>query len=186
MGQTPIYDPLRGERINADVPATGADPQLVGHPDREQAVRWLLPCGKHRHTPPAAPRRCPVPAAIPQRGAPRQVSTMRIGDTEVACDRYTAANLDPQRRQMLSSRGSPSIMTPVTRLRNEDDAAHDCPQRAGPSRSGDGAGLPIRVPFLVVFLPLGSWWIRDRSGRRVQGVEGLGRYTGPRRQVRSA
>jgi hypothetical protein len=30
MGQTPIYDQLRGERINADVPATGADPQLVG------------------------------------------------------------------------------------------------------------------------------------------------------------
>ncbi|MGH3620031.1 MAG: hypothetical protein ACRDQV_18740, partial [Pseudonocardiaceae bacterium] len=32
MGQTPIYDQLRGERINADVPATGADPQLVGRP----------------------------------------------------------------------------------------------------------------------------------------------------------
>jgi hypothetical protein len=32
MGPTPIYDQLRGERINADVPATGADPQLVGHP----------------------------------------------------------------------------------------------------------------------------------------------------------
>ena len=44
----------------------------------------------------------------------------------------------------------------------------------------------MRVPLLVVFLPLGSWWIRDRSGRGVQGVEGLGRDTGPRRQVRSA
>jgi hypothetical protein len=32
MGQTPIYDQLRGERINADVPHTGGDPQLVGHP----------------------------------------------------------------------------------------------------------------------------------------------------------
>jgi hypothetical protein len=32
MGQTPIYDQLRGERINADVPPAGADPQLVGHP----------------------------------------------------------------------------------------------------------------------------------------------------------
>ncbi|MDT7595928.1 MAG: hypothetical protein QOJ06_1474, partial [Pseudonocardiales bacterium] len=31
-GSEPIYDRLRGERINADVPATGADPQLVGHP----------------------------------------------------------------------------------------------------------------------------------------------------------
>jgi hypothetical protein len=32
MGQTPIYDQLRGERINADVPPAGTDPQLVGHP----------------------------------------------------------------------------------------------------------------------------------------------------------
>jgi hypothetical protein len=35
MGHTPIYDQLRGERINADVPATGADPQLVGHPGED-------------------------------------------------------------------------------------------------------------------------------------------------------
>jgi hypothetical protein len=27
MGQTPIYDQVRGERINADVPAVGADLQ---------------------------------------------------------------------------------------------------------------------------------------------------------------
>jgi hypothetical protein len=32
MGQTPIYDQLRGERINVDVPPTGTDSQLVGHP----------------------------------------------------------------------------------------------------------------------------------------------------------
>jgi hypothetical protein len=42
MGQTPIYDQLRGERINADVPATGADPQLVGRPG-EQAVLAVAP-----------------------------------------------------------------------------------------------------------------------------------------------
>ena len=29
MGQTPIYDQVRGERINADVPASGVDPQRV-------------------------------------------------------------------------------------------------------------------------------------------------------------
>jgi hypothetical protein len=29
----------------------------------------------------------------------------------------------------------------------------------------------MRVPLLVVFLPLGSGWIRGRNGRRVQGVE---------------
>jgi hypothetical protein len=59
------------------------------------------------------------------------------------------------------------------------------PQRAGPCGVGDGAGVVHRFPLLVVFLPLGSWWIRDRSGRRVQGVEGLGRYTGLRCRVRS-
>ncbi|MDQ4093762.1 MAG: hypothetical protein M3143_10285 [Actinomycetota bacterium] len=36
MSQTPIYDQLRGERINADVPATGADPQPVGHPGQHR------------------------------------------------------------------------------------------------------------------------------------------------------
>jgi hypothetical protein len=38
MGQTPIYDQLRGERINADVPATGVDPQRVGHPGEQPVV----------------------------------------------------------------------------------------------------------------------------------------------------
>jgi hypothetical protein len=78
-----------------------------------------------------------------------------------------------------------SIMTPVTRPPAEDDAGHDHPSGQAPPAAETELGLPIR-PLLVVFLPLGSWWIRDRSGRRVQGVEGLGRYTGPRRQVRSA
>ncbi len=47
MGQTPIYEQLRGERINVEVPATGADPQRVDHP------------GKHRLLAVA-----PVPAAV--------------------------------------------------------------------------------------------------------------------------
>ena len=77
-------------------------------------------------------------------------------------------------------------MIPVTRRPHEDEAAHVYPPVGRPCGVADGAGLSVRVPLLVVFLPLGSWWIRDRSGRRVQGVEGLGRYTGPRCQVRSA
>ena len=47
VGQTPIYDQLRGERINADVPATGADPQRVDH------------AGKHR-----LPAGAPVPTEV--------------------------------------------------------------------------------------------------------------------------
>ena len=38
MGQTPIYDQLRGERINADVPPIGADSRLVGHPGEHPVV----------------------------------------------------------------------------------------------------------------------------------------------------
>jgi hypothetical protein len=30
-GQTPIYDQLRGERVNVDVSTTGPDPQRVDH-----------------------------------------------------------------------------------------------------------------------------------------------------------
>jgi hypothetical protein len=112
--------------------------------------------------------------------------TARTGDTEVARDRTSAANLDPRRRQMLRSDGSTSIMTAVTRPRNEDDAAHDHSSGQAPAASETELGLSIRFPLLAVFLPLGSWWIRDRSGRRAQGVERLDRYTRPRRQVRSA
>jgi hypothetical protein len=38
MGQTPVYDQLRGERINADVPATGADPTLVDRPGQHHLL----------------------------------------------------------------------------------------------------------------------------------------------------
>jgi hypothetical protein len=77
-------------------------------------------------------------------------------------------------------------MTPVTRPPHEDDAAHVHPGGQAPAASETELGWSMRFPLLVVFLPLGSWWIRDRSGRRVEGVEGLGQDTGPRRQVRSA
>jgi hypothetical protein len=38
MGRTPIYDQLRGERINADVPAADADPQVVGRRGRHHVL----------------------------------------------------------------------------------------------------------------------------------------------------
>ncbi|PZS22559.1 MAG: hypothetical protein DLM60_04175 [Pseudonocardiales bacterium] len=38
MGQTPIYEQLRGERINVEVPATGADPQRVDHPGKHHLL----------------------------------------------------------------------------------------------------------------------------------------------------
>jgi hypothetical protein len=47
MGETPIYDQVRGERINADVPVSGVDPQ------------WAAYHGKHRLRPDT-----PVPPAV--------------------------------------------------------------------------------------------------------------------------
>ena len=76
-------------------------------------------------------------------------------------------------------------MTAVTRPPHEETRRRVL-QAGRPRRVGDELGLPVSVPLLVVFLPLGSWWTRDRSGCRAQGVERLGRYTRPRRQVRSA
>ena len=73
----------------------------------------------------------------------------------------------------------------MARQPHEDQAAHGHPRGRSRPRRKTKLGLSIAVPLLVVFLPLGSWWIRDRSGRRVEGVEGLGRYTGPRCRVRS-
>jgi hypothetical protein len=155
MGRTPIYDQLRGERINADVPAAEAGPQVGGRRgrhhvlvvapgpaavagppgpstgldgnrhhlletssavqpagdgdarsrwgDREQLFRWQPTRGKHRHTTPAAPRRCPAPATTPQPRAQQQVITVRTGDRGVDRDRHrthteprTAAPADAQ------------------------------------------------------------------------------------------
>jgi len=44
VSQTPTYDQLRGERINADVPAGEADPHPVDRPGRHR-VRDDMPAG---------------------------------------------------------------------------------------------------------------------------------------------
>jgi hypothetical protein len=74
VSQTPIYDQLRGERINADVPATGADPHRVGYP------------GKH-HLPPGVPSVAAVfgrPAGARSGLALNQHYPVAIADTALA------------------------------------------------------------------------------------------------------
>lgn len=44
VSQTPTYDQLRGERINADVPAGEVDPHTVGRPGRHR-IRDAMPAG---------------------------------------------------------------------------------------------------------------------------------------------
>lgn len=55
VSQTPIYNQLRGERINADVPANAADPGDVGHTGKHR-----LPAGES--SPTATPRGRTYPA----------------------------------------------------------------------------------------------------------------------------
>ncbi len=85
VGQTPIYDQLRGERINVDVPSSGADSQRVGHragntacppgaqavfgsPDPEGARSEDHQCGAWTY-PPGWP--AGVPPVVHARHAPR-------------------------------------------------------------------------------------------------------------------
>ncbi|MFY9806683.1 MAG: hypothetical protein WAK86_05380 [Pseudonocardiaceae bacterium] len=53
MSQTPIYDQLRRERINADVPAGAANPHQVGQAGqhrRSAGTRRHAPAGRHSPT----------------------------------------------------------------------------------------------------------------------------------------
>ena len=105
--------------------------------DRERPCPREPTADTPRHTLPAALQRHAQPATISQPRAQRQVVTVLTGDREVDRDRYSAPNLDPRRRQELSSRGSMSIMTPVTRPPKKDDAARvhraDKPSASEPS-----------------------------------------------------
>lgn len=47
VSQTPTYDQLRGERINADVPAGEADPHPVDRPGKHR-IRDDMPAGSAR------------------------------------------------------------------------------------------------------------------------------------------
>jgi hypothetical protein len=42
MGETPIYDQVRGERINADVPASGVDPQPASYHGKHRLLADTL------------------------------------------------------------------------------------------------------------------------------------------------
>jgi hypothetical protein len=70
-------------------------------------------------------------------------------------------------------------MRPVTR-RPHEETRRRVLQAGRPRRVGDELGLLVSVPLLVVSYRCDEWWIRDRSGRRIHGVERLGRYTRPR------
>ena len=237
MGQTPIYDQLRGERINADVPPAGADPQLVGHPGENPGLAVApvpaavfgpgpatdLGANRH-HLVPTSP--ASQPAADGQRAVavwgPRAGCSLAGHAQQVPAHAASSSPALPGSSRHFAARGAaadehgahrrqgggpgrvqrsePRLATPAgAQFRwfevdhdtgdsspYEDEAAHVYPSGQAPAASETELGLSIRFPLLVVFLPLGSWWIPDRSDRRVHGVEMSGRDTGPRREVRSA
>src|SRR6185312_14810004 len=94
MSPTPIYDQLRGERINADVPATGTEPQRKDHP------------GKHRL--PGGP-----PSAVTVSGLPS-----RTGSDRVASWSWFAP-IDPAR----GSWGPQGALPPAARGQQEQPQA---------------------------------------------------------------
>jgi hypothetical protein len=69
---TPLYDQLRGERINADLPASEADPQPGDHP------------GKHRLTPGRPGPPAEASAQSPRAGADRAADWSRSTAIEPA------------------------------------------------------------------------------------------------------
>lgn len=94
VSQTPIYDQLRGERIAADVPVTGAEPQQVDHP------------GKHRfrtgRSGPAAALWGPQ-AALPPAAHARREQAQRASDPPAPGARVAASS---------SLSTAPSLPTP--------------------------------------------------------------------------
>jgi hypothetical protein len=95
-GQTPIYDQLRGERVNADVSTTGPDPQRVDHrgnhrllTDAQVPAVVFGPPGPGADLAAGSPPRRPQPATTQPLQARRQVITVliRTGTETVAGSR---------------------------------------------------------------------------------------------------
>ncbi|MBV9140383.1 MAG: hypothetical protein JO115_05620 [Pseudonocardiales bacterium] len=99
MSQTPIYDQLRGERINADVPATGDEPQRASHPGKPSHPTTVSRLETHGLPADAANVVVafdPIPAAEPDPSQPAATWGPRAPLPPTTHARSTRAN--PQRR----------------------------------------------------------------------------------------
>jgi hypothetical protein len=113
MGETPIYDQVRGERINADVPASEADPQRADDH------------GKHRLSP-----ETPVPAAV--FGPPG------LGD-DLAPNRHRRAWTDPAGLPAADGQRAATVWGPRAALPPEAHA-RQAPRHAASSPPASAAG----------------------------------------------
>ncbi|MDQ3900260.1 MAG: hypothetical protein M3319_07355, partial [Actinomycetota bacterium] len=116
MSETPIYDQLRGERINADVPADGTGRQRVGHH------------GQHR-----------APAAVS--GPPVTGRPAASGSDPVANQHYSAAveqavqaALSAAQRARFTA-GTPAARRPATHARHRAAHAAGSPPAPADGRS---------------------------------------------------
>ncbi|HXT45208.1 MAG TPA: hypothetical protein VN748_14025 [Pseudonocardiaceae bacterium] len=115
MSETPIYDQLRGERINADVPADGADRQQVGQH------------GQHRA--PAASLSGP---AVPARPAASGAEPVTNQHYSAAVEQAVQAALSAARRARFAA-GTRAARRPATHARHR--AAHSA---GNPQLPADG------------------------------------------------
>jgi hypothetical protein len=116
VSETPIYDQLRGERLNADVPASGAGGQLTSH------------CGQH-HLPAEALGR-PEAIGRPAWSGPRPVVNQHHSS---AVDQAVQAALSAARRARFTA-ATRAARRPVAHARH----------RATPA--GGDPGAPAHEP----------------------------------------
>lgn len=121
VSETPIYDQLRGERINADVPDDGADRQRVGQHGHHRAPDVPV-------SGPAVPGR---PAASGSDPPPDQ-------QYSAAVEQAVQAALSAARRARFAA-GTRAARRPATHARHR--AAHAAGNSQAPA---DSRGLPAR------------------------------------------
>lgn len=86
MSHTPIYDQLRDDQINAEVPATGTDAHRAGHPQHHHLL-FNEPCGAPIFgRPTGAKANVGASSALSERGQRRAVGRVRSVETPSRAD----------------------------------------------------------------------------------------------------
>ncbi|HEX6404744.1 MAG TPA: hypothetical protein VF003_16540 [Pseudonocardiaceae bacterium] len=127
MSDTPIYDQLRGERINADVPADSTDRQRVGHH------------GHHR-----APAAAMGGPAVPGRPAAPGFDPVANQHYSADVEQAVQAALSAARRARFTA-GTRAARRPATHARHQ--AAHPAGGSPAPAEGRSCAARDPAAPF---------------------------------------
>ena len=127
VSDTPIYDQLRGERINADVPADGTGRQRVGHH------------GHHR-----APAAAPGGPAVTGRPAASGFDPVANQHYSADVEQAVQAALSAARRARFTA-GTRAARRPATHARHQ--AAHPAGSAPAPAEGRSSAARDPAAPF---------------------------------------